>query len=166
MDNHTEEQNQPTNGEEKDWEALASEYLDGWKRERAAFDNYRKEEVERFGYAHSRTLRNFLAKLLPIFDNFELAATHTPEEAKKSDWFLGYTYIKKQFEDFLIAEGVNVIETEGKEFDPRFHEAIASEGDKDGEGILVIAQELRRGYKMGDFVIRPARVRVKLEIKN
>lgn len=166
MDNHTEEQTQLANGEEKDWEVLASEYLDGWKRERAAFDNYRKEEIERFGYAHSRTLRNFLAKLLPILDNFELAAAHTPEEAKKSDWFLGYTYIKKQFEDFLAEEGVKTIETEGEEFDPRFHEAIESEGDENSEGTLVVAEELRRGYKMGDFVIRPARVRVKLKIKN
>lgn len=162
MDNHKEEQNQPTKGEEKDWEKLADEYLDGWKRERAAFDNYRKEDVERFSQAHQRTLRNFLSLLLPVLDNFELAFTHTPEEVKKSDWFVGYAYIKKQFEDFLTQQGVKVVETKEKEFDPRLHEAIEAEGG-DGEGSCMIIEELSKGYTLGDFVIRPARVRVKRE---
>lgn len=150
---------------EKDWEKLAGEYLDGWKRERAAFDNYRKEDVERFSQAHQRMMRNFLTALLPILDNFELAFTHTPEEVRKSEWFLGYTYIKKQFEDFLAQEGVKDIETKEKEFNPRLHEAIEiiePEGEK-AEGSLRIIEELRKGYILGDFVIRPARVRVKRE---
>lgn len=158
MDNQVKEDNK----EEKDWEKLANEYLDGWKRERAAFDNYRKEEGERFNQAHQRMMRNFLASLLPIIDNFELAFTHTPEEVKKSEWFLGYTYIRKQFEDFLTQEGLKAIETEGKEFNPRFHEAIEIEEGK-SEGLCIIIEELRRGYTLEDFVIRPARVRVKRE---
>lgn len=162
MNDQVKEENQPIEEEEKNWEALANEYLDGWKRERAAFDNYRKEDVERFSQAHQRVLRNFLIALLPILDNFELAFTHTPEDMKKSEWFLGYTYIKKQFEDFLIQQGVKSIETKGKEFDPRLHEAIEAE-EGESEGLCMIIEELSKGYILGDFVIRPARVRVKRE---
>lgn len=142
-----------------EWEAKASEYLDGWKRERAAFENYKKEEYERMGEMRVRTIRDFLIRLLPIVDSFELALKNTPQEAQKSEWFAGYTYIKKQFEDFLREEGIEEIETSGKEFDPRIHEAIEHEGDKEGSN-LVVGEVLQKGYKINDYIIRPARVRV------
>ena len=171
MDEDKDEKKENTNTDkeetvEKDWEKLANEYLDGWKRERAAFDNYKKEDIKRFSQTHTRTMRNFLAKMLPIFDNFELAVLHTPEQAQKSEWFLGYTYIKKQFEDFLTEEGVQIIETIGKEFDPRLHEAISAEGKENNEGKVIVIEELQKGYTLGDYVLRPARVRVKrLEVE-
>lgn len=146
-------------GGNEDWEKLAKEYLDGWKRERAAFDNYKKEESQRIGELRLWMTRAFLAKLLPIMDSFELALKHTPDEMKTSDWFSGYTYIKKQFEDMLREEGIEQIETQGREFDPRFMEAV-EKGEGEG-GKLVVGEELQKGYKVKDFVLRPARVKVK-----
>ncbi len=138
-------------------EDKAQEYLEGWKRERAEFENYKKEEAARMSQRDVYVKRLFLLKLLPILDSFDLALKNTPEDAKKSDWFLGYTYIQKQFEDFLEGEGIEVIETKDKAFDPLLHEAIESQGE--GENI-VIKEELSRGYKIGEFIVRPARVRV------
>ncbi|MBI3335530.1 MAG: nucleotide exchange factor GrpE [Candidatus Portnoybacteria bacterium] len=143
---------------EEDWETLAKEYLDGWKRERAAFDNYKKDEALRMDQLRLWMTRAFLAKLFPIIDSFELALKHTPEEMKASDWFSGYTYIKKQFGDILKEEGIEEIDTKGKEFDPRFMEAVEKE---EGEGEkLMVSEELQKGYKIGDYMLRPARVRV------
>lgn len=141
------------------WEALAKEYLDGWQRERAAFENYKKEEVQHLEEFKLRLARNFLAKLLPILDSFDLALKGTPDEVKQSPWFTGYTYIKKQFEDMLREEGIEAIQTEGQPFDPRFHEAIESE-EGEGQGALVVVQELQKGYRLKEYILRPARVRV------
>ena len=135
----------------------AQEYLEGWKRERADFENYKKEEATRMSQRDVYIKRLFLLKLLPILDSFDLALRNTPEDAKKSDWFVGYTYIQKQFEDFLKGEGIEIIETKDKEFDPLLYEAIEIEGE--GER-MIIKEELARGYKMGEFVVRPARVKV------
>ena len=135
----------------------AQEYLEGWKRERAEFENYKKDEALRLQARDIFAKRMVLLKLLPIFDSFDLALKNTSDEAKKSDWFLGYTFIQKQFEDFLKGEGIEMIETNGKKFDPTLHEAIEIEGE--GEKMMV-KEELSRGYKIGDYVIRPARVKV------
>lgn len=143
----------------KDTQELAQEYLDGWKRERAAFENYRKDEAERLAGLQMRLVRNFLSKLLPILDSFELALKATPEDAQKSDWFTGYTFIKKQLDDLLKEEGIEIIETMDKEFNPYVHEAIETQNTQ-GEGALVVIEELQKGYRIGDFVLRPARVRV------
>ncbi len=151
------------------WEIKAGEYLDGWKRERAAFENYKKDEYERINEVRLRAIRDFLTRLVPILDSFELALKSTPEEAQKSDWFKGYTYIKKQFEDFLKEEGIEEIETKGKEFDPRLHEAIEhvepQEG-QGGQGKLMVAEEMQKGYKLNDYIIRPARVRVGKKVES
>lgn len=134
-----------------------NEYLSGWKRERAEFENYKKEEAERMEKRDIYAKRLFLLKLLPILDSFNLALKNTPEEVKKSEWFVGYGYIQKQFEDFLQSEGIEVIESKDKEFNPLLHEAIEIEGE--GEAMMV-KEELSRGYKIGEFVVRPARVKV------
>ena len=141
----------------------AQEYLDGWKRERAEFENYKKDETLRLQARDIFIKRMFLLKLLPILDSFDLALKNTPEDAKKSDWFLGYTFIQKQFEDFLKGEGIEIVETKEKEFNPTLHEAIEIEGE--GER-MTVQEELSRGYKIGEFVIRPARVKVQRTTNN
>jgi len=139
-----------------------NEYLEGWKRERAEFENYKKDEAERIGKRDIYAKRLFLLKLLPILDSFDLALKSTPEDAKKSEWFVGYSYIQKQFEDFLQSEGIEMIETKEREFNPLLHEAIEIEGEGDK---MMIKEELSRGYKIGEFVLRPARVKVEKRAK-
>ena len=141
----------------------AQEYLEGWKRERAEFENYKKDEALRLQVRDIFTKRMFLLKLLPILDSFDLALKNTPEEAKIAEWFKGYAFIQKQFEDFFKSEGISMIETKDREFDPTLYEAIEIEGE--GQK-LMIKEELSRGYRIGDYVIRPARVKVKRVTSN
>lgn len=156
----TKDQSQDLPQEEKTPEALLQEYLDGWKRERAAFENYRKDETQRLIQVRVHLMRGILAKLLPILDSFELALKATPEDAKNSDWFKGYTFIKKQFEDMLKEEGIQSIDTHNQVFDPYVHEAIETQDNASGDGPLIVLEELQKGYQLGDTVLRPARVRV------
>lgn len=88
-------------------------------------------------------------KFLPILDNLENAQKHLNDQ--------GLVLVIKQFNDTLISEGVTEIASEGAQYDPNLHEAIETvEGDKDGEIVKVLA----KGYKIGDRVIRAAKVSV------
>jgi len=168
QDNDKQAINDQTNSEEAPGQRLAQEYLDGWKRERAAFANYKKDELEHLATLQLLLKRQFFSKLLPILDSFELALKATPQDLQASDWFKGYAYIKKQFADMLKDEGIQVIETQGKEFDPHIHEAIetSQEQESQEDGKLIVQEELQKGYKLGEFVLRPARVRVGKELTN
>lgn len=127
-------------------------------RTAAEFDNYRKR-VER----ERRDLAEFaaadvLAELLPIIDNFERAmqapAGPDPEGLRR-----GVELIHKQMLDLLRKRGVTPIDAVGADFDPNVHEAVVhepSDRHRDGE----VIQELQRGYKLGDRLLRPAMVKV------
>lgn len=160
--------NEKTGSEEAQGQHLAQEYLDGWKRERAAFANYKKDELERLATLQLLLKRQFFSRLLPILDSFELALKSTPQDLQASDWFKGYVYIKKQFNDMLKEEGIQVIEAKGKEFDPHIHEAIETSPEQESQedGKLMVQEELQKGYTLGEFVLRPARVRVGKEHTN
>lgn len=140
-------------------EAQAAEYLDGWQRTQAEFANYkRRQEAEREQQiALASTV--FLAKLLPVVDDFERALATLPEEIDQLPWSEGIFMIKHKLDALLETEGVAPIETEGQTFDPRFHEAVTHEetdGYEDGQ----IIGEVQRGYMLGERVLRPALVRV------
>ncbi|MBX4190279.1 nucleotide exchange factor GrpE [Candidatus Parcubacteria bacterium] len=123
----------------------AEEYLNNWKRERADFLNYKKNEarrIEEFArYAHE----SVILEVMELLDDLEQAA----KELKNP----GLDQIIKKFVELLKKYGVERIKTDGS-FDPAFHEAVETE--KDGTKI----EEVRAGYMMHDKVIRPARVRI------
>ena len=125
------------------------EYLNGWKRERADFLNYKKEEMERIGQLVKYSNEEIILKLLPVLDNLCLAAQHVSDP--------GIMQIKKQLEDFLQKEGIEGIKTIGEKFDPNTMEA-AGEAEGGDEG--TIAEEVQRGYTLHGKLIRPAKVRV------
>lgn len=129
----------------------AEEYLNGWKRERADFLNYKKDEMERIGQLVKYANEELILNLLPVLDNLCLAAQHISDP--------GVEQIKKQLEDFLKKEGIELVETIGKEFDPNLMEAV---GDvpADAEGSGVAKEEVQRGYTMHGKLIRPAKVKV------
>ncbi|MCX6720950.1 MAG: nucleotide exchange factor GrpE [Candidatus Staskawiczbacteria bacterium] len=128
-----------------DAKAKSEEYLNGWKRERADFLNYKKSEMERIGDLAKYANEELILKILPILDNLSLAANHIKDE--------GLTLIKKQLEDFLQKEGIEPIETMGKKFDPNTMEAVEGDGD-------IVSEEVQRGYTMHDKLIRVARVKI------
>jgi len=134
-----------------------AEYLCGWKRERADFLNYKKEEVERISQLAKFANEDLILKLLPVLDNMCLAVEHIEDE--------GVQQIKKQLEDFLKEQGIEALETINKPFDPATMEAVGETESpdrrmsEDAEPGTVI-EEVQRGYTMHGKVIRPARVKI------
>ena len=133
--------------------AKCEEYLNGWKRERADFLNYKKDEMERIAQLVKYSNEELILKIIPILDNIYLAESHVPEELKNNNWIEGFNLIKNQLCDFLSKEGIEPIETLGKQFDPNFMEAVEGEGE-------TVSEELQRGYTLHGKIIRVARVKV------
>lgn len=129
----------------EDLKAKCEEYLNGWKRERADFLNYKKEEMERIGSLIKYANEEIILNLLPVLDNLSLAANHIKDP--------GIDQIKKQLEDFLSKEGIEPVKTIGEKFDPNTMEAMEGEGE-------TVLEELQRGYTMHSKLIRPAKVKV------
>src|SRR5215470_10963180 len=130
--------------------------LDRLARLQAEFENYRKrnarEQAEFREYAVADAVKNFL----PILDNFDLALRQTNEGAALRS---GIELIRKQMDDVLSRLGVQVIPAQGSTFDPRVHEAIEMVESADHADHEVI-DELQRGYKLKERLLRPAMVRV------
>jgi molecular chaperone GrpE len=135
--------------------AERDEYLDLLQRVQADFENYRKRaarEQERLvAHAHERVVR----ELLPVLDDLERAldAAERHEEAQLVE---GVQLVEKALRKALEKEGLAEIETEGA-FDPHVHEAVLSQ-PRDGAESGSVVEVLQRGYRLGERVVRPARV--------
>ena len=140
------------------YKRLKDEYLSNWKRERADFLNYKKQELSRIGEIVSYANTDLILKILPILDNFEIAENQVSGELI-NDETKGLLQIKAQLQDFLKKQGVEEIESVGKKFDPILHEAV-EEIDADGQEPGMVIEEIKKGYKINERVIRVARVRV------
>jgi molecular chaperone GrpE len=118
---------------------------------------HRQEQTQQLQYANAE----LISKLLPVLDNFHRALDHAPEdlEGPAEQLRTGLLMVVKQFEDILESEGVRVIETEGKFFDPNLHQAVIAEPSEEHDEGEIIA-ELQRGYTLHDRVLRPSMVRV------
>jgi molecular chaperone GrpE len=126
-------------------------------RSQADFENYKKrsarEKEEAIKYANSPLLE----RLVGIIDNFELGLALAKEQGADSPIYSGMVLVQKQLSDLLAENGLQPIEAEGKTFDPNLHEAIAHERSNEfPEGIVV--RQTRRGYRLKDRLLRPAKV--------
>jgi molecular chaperone GrpE len=130
-------------------QAETQEYLDGWKRAKADFINYKKEEGERFKEFAKFVNSGMISELLSVLDSFDLA-TDLPK---------GALVIRQQLEEALKRQGLEKIKVEkGQPFDPNYHEALmAVESEDPPETIL---EEVTRGYTLNGRVIRPAKVKI------
>lgn len=129
-------------------EKQKAEYLAGWQRERADFLNYKKEEMERIAELLKYASAEYVLKILPILDNLEMAERKIPEDLKKDENVKGLLLVKKQIQDLLKSQGVEEIETAGKDFDPNFMEAVEKE------------EEQRKGYQINGHLLRPAKIKI------
>ncbi len=141
-------------------EALAEEkakaegYLANWQRAQADFINYKKraeqekEEFVRFANAA------LMYSLLPVLDDLERALASLPAELEDLTWVDGIRLIDRKLRTSLEAQGLKEIEAVGKEFDPNLHEAVRQAGGQEN----IVTEELQKGYKLHDRVIRPAMV--------
>ena len=138
-------------------EEEVAKYRDLALRSRAELDNYRKrmarEKEEAIRYANV----SLLETLMPILDNFELGLDAARNSQDAAGIVMGLGMVRKQFEDFLRDNGVEIVAAEGQPFDPNVHEAVANENSSDVPEGQVIRQ-LRRGFKLKDRLIRPATV--------
>lgn len=129
-------------------------------RRQAEFDNYRKRvERERNElYQHGR--EDVLIQFLPVVDNFERALSSLEESDGDAEALRrGVELIHKQFKDALSKLGLEPVEAVGHTFDPHVHEAVTTEAtDKHKENTVI--EEFQRGYKIGDRLLRPAKVKV------
>ncbi len=125
-------------------------------RSQADFENYRKrasrEKEEAVKYANSALLQ----QLVSILDNFELGLAAAKTQAQESPIYSGMVLVQKQLNDLLAENGLEPIEAEGKKFDPNLHEAIGHEPSESREGTVI--RQARRGYRLKDRLLRPARV--------
>lgn len=133
----------------------AERYLSNWQRAQADFENYQKR-TERDRCDISDSARNsVLMGILPVADDFELAMKVMPKEVP-AEWANGIKMIERKLRGFLDNLGVFAIETVGKPFDPKYHEAVMKADGEEG----TVVQELRKGYIIRDCVLRPSLVAV------
>ena len=135
-----------------------AELNDRVTRQMAEFENFRKRSDKEKSEMFDAGAKNVLEKILPVVDNFERALALRPEGA--DDAFAdGMEKIYKGFQKTLSDMGVEEIESEGKEFDPEFHNAVMHVEDE-SLGENVIAEVLQKGDKFHDTVLRHAMVKV------
>ncbi len=135
------------------------ELNDRLRRQMAEFDNFRKRTEKEKSQMFDMGARTIIEKILPIIDNFERGFTMV-EEADKEDAFVtGMDKVYRQLMTELEAAGVKAIETEGCEFDPNLHNAVMQVENEELESGM-IAQELQKGYKYKDTVVRHSMVSV------
>src|SRR5215471_7269086 len=140
-------------------EQKADEYLRLAQRTQADFINYRRRvEEERVQQARDAGL-SVLQRLFPILDDFERAMSNASEAQRDSGWGQGVLLVERNLRGLLAAEGVEQIDAEGAEFDPRLHEALGSAPSAEvPEGHVL--HIVRQGYRKGDRVLRPTQVMV------
>jgi molecular chaperone GrpE len=155
------EKKENSNNELEECLCKKEEYLDGWKRERAGFLNYKKDELERLGGLIKYANEALILKFLPILDNFHIAEKEIQGELRKDKCVDGLLNIKIQIQDLLKGLGVEEIKCIGEKFDPNFMEAIdeVEVKDKNIEPGKVM-EEIKKGYTLQGKIIRPAKVKV------
>lgn len=137
----------------------AESHLDDLRRVAAEFENFRKRMVREQTRQVERASERVVAGLLPVLDSFDLALSHDPSSPAEQKLLDGVRRTYELLMDVLAREGLETIPGEGHPFDPEIHEAVsAPEEPVDGE--LTVTEELRRGYRLGGRVIRPALVAV------
>jgi len=137
----------------------AEENLDGWKRAKADYLNYKKETEKQFGDFAKFANAALIVEILPVLDNFKESEKHLPKDLQDNEWVKGVLHIKKQIEELLKNLSIESIKTVGEKFNPEFHEAVESVEVKDKKSGEIM-EEVKPGYKMHDKVIQVAKVKV------
>jgi molecular chaperone GrpE len=141
------------------------DYLLGWQRARADYENIQKQLSQQRDEDRRRVRSNLAEDLLAVVDNFGYVTKHIPDvsgcseefQKKFTAWASGIQHIDRQFAEALSGLGVEAIEAVGKPFDVKLHEA-ASAKHVEGTAEGIVLEELVRGWKLGDVVLRPSKV--------
>jgi molecular chaperone GrpE len=148
----------------KKYEDERQDFLDKFARRQADFENYRKRVERERAETYQRAVGEVVNRLFPVLDNLRRALdAESSLQAGESEEFRhflqGIELIAKQLNGVLEGLGVEVVPTVGHPFDPHVHEAVATEETDEFEPDTVM-QEMQRGYRLGDKLLRPAMVKV------
>ena len=135
------------------------EYLEGWQRTKAEFINYKRNESNRINEMIKLSTQRVLFKILNVLDDLErleLASQNKDVDCRHLK--AGILQIRKKIDQFLTEFNITKIQAKGKEFDPRFHEAIAQVKNPQQQGKVVA--EVESGYLMNGELLRPTKVKV------
>lgn len=172
-DEQAEETNAPDEQEDEQQDPLAAlqAQIDTMTQERATlydqllrrqaeFENYRRRVDRERSETYTRARAEVLLELLPVIDNFERALASLENSGGDAESLRhGVELIHKQFKDALTKFGLEPVESVGQTFDPHVHEAVTIEPtDKHKENTII--EEFQRGYKLGEKLLRPAKVKV------
>ena len=139
--------------------AKCDEYLTGWKRALADYDNIKKDLSREKERLYNTLSESMIMRLIPVLDNFDQALRHHPTSTEKSvtSWAQGVLFVRGQLEETIKGYGAVPFTNVGDAFDPQLHDAGGerSEADKPPDTVLEVVQ---RGWKYDNKVIRPARV--------
>ena len=139
--------------------AKAEEYWDRLLRTTADFDNFKKRAARERTEAAQYASQGLLQKLLPVLDNFEMALTaaQSAQGDKLASFQSGVVMIQQQLKAVLAENGLEEVDATGKPFDPAWHEAV-SQQETDTVPEDHVVQQLRKGYKVRDRLVRAASV--------
>ncbi|MBM3695428.1 MAG: nucleotide exchange factor GrpE [Actinobacteria bacterium] len=132
----------------------ADSYLEDLQRVAAEFENFRKRAAREREDTVARAAQRVVQALLPVLDSLDQAFAHQAQTPGEEQVLAGVRGTYFQLMDVLSKEGLEMTPGVGEPFDPQVHEAVAG----GGEGDLVVAQEMRRGYTLKGRVLRPAMV--------
>lgn len=150
----------------KQCKAEKEEYLTGWQKERADFINYKKQEDDRKAVFSEAMRERILTRFLSVLDSFNMAFTHKESWDKVDEtWRKGIEHIYSQMNGIFEEYGVKPVGVVGEAFDPGIHQSIDVVATDNKEMEHKVAAVIQKGYKLGERVIRPARVNV-YEYKN
>jgi molecular chaperone GrpE len=137
------------------------EYLTGWQKERADFANYKKQEDDRRVNFSESVRERILTRFLTVLDSFNMAfANREAWEKVDENWRKGVEYIYAQLNTIFEEYGVKEVGKIGEDFDPNIHQSIDMTPTDKKEDNHKISEVIQKGYKLGDRVIRAARVNV------
>ena len=129
-------------------------------RLQADFDNFRKRTRAEKEEWRAMIVSGFCTDILPVMDNFRWAVMAMEKDEAAKPHLAGVQMILKQLTDVLAAKGVEQIKTVGEEFDPKYHDAMGQVEVEDESQNNKVLEEITAGYKIGEKVIRAARVKV------
>ena len=145
----------------KQAKAEKAEYLTGWQKERAEFANYKKQEDERRANFSEAMRERILTRFLSVADSFNMAfANKEAWEKVDENWRKGVEYIFNLMNTIFEEYGVKPIGEVGEAFDPNIHQSIDVVPTDKKEDAHKVATVIQKGYKLGERVMRPARVNV------
>jgi len=140
---------------------LQDEYLAGWQRQKADFINYQKDAIRQTQEIIKYANEDLISDLLVVLDSFDISINSLKIEGlteNEKRIIQGLELIKAQLESVLHRKGLKPIEALGQQFDPALHEILEEINEEGPPGIII--EELIKGYKLNEKVIRPSKVKI------